>query len=101
MTTPDGRIVKNGRIAELHLARKSHKCNECGGEIKPFQRYYSVIFAGSGLGGIKYPDRVHDYCVRAFLEVEQDGDISPNSNRSGNPQLGCYRLAFPDSVKEE
>ena len=61
------RIVSNGRIAELLKARKGYECKECGLSIEPREYYYSVTWAGSGLGSIKFPDRVHMGCVLNFL----------------------------------
>ena len=61
------RIVSNGRIAELRKARKCFKCAECEQPIEPREYYYSITLAGSGLGSIKFPDRVHMGCVMNFL----------------------------------
>jgi len=61
------RIVSNGRIAELHKARKCFKCAECEQPIEPREYYYSITWAGSGLGSINFPDRAHMGCVMNFL----------------------------------
>jgi len=66
------RIIVNGRIAEKRVAQyKSFTCCHCNGEIPKFSQYYSVIYAEASPGSIKYPDRVHEQCVEAFLDVNQ------------------------------
>ena len=60
-------ITKNQQIATLTTARKAFICKWCGEIIKPREQYYSIIYAGSGLGGLKYPDRVHIDCVEDYL----------------------------------
>ena len=53
----------NGKIATLRHARKAHKCSECGFPIPADTDYYEVVYAGSGLGGLKFPDYVHVECM--------------------------------------
>lgn len=54
----------NGKIATLRRARKVHTCTECKYLIPASTDYYEVIYAGSGLGGTKHPDRVHIACLK-------------------------------------
>lgn len=61
-------IRKEGRIAKLTRARKHHRCAACQEYILPATQYYSVTVASSGLGGIKFPSRVHPGCLDAYLE---------------------------------
>ena len=49
------------------LGNYGYECKECGLPIEPREYYYSVTWAGSGLGSIKFPDRVHMGCVLNFL----------------------------------
>ncbi|MBA7567482.1 hypothetical protein ES708_09194 [subsurface metagenome] len=60
-------IRKEGRIATLTKARKHHRCAECPEWIKPQSHYYSVVAGGSGLGGIKFPSRVHPGCLELYF----------------------------------
>ena len=60
-------IRRNGRIATLTLARKTFACAECTLPIPRRTRYYSVVLGGSGLGSIKFPDRIHIECVNKHL----------------------------------
>jgi len=68
MTTPALVIRKEGRIAKLTRAQKHHRCAACPEYILPATQYYSVTIGGSGLGGIKFPSRVHPGCLDAYLE---------------------------------
>jgi len=62
------RIVSNGRIAELHKARKCFKCAECGFPIELREYYYSVTWASSKLGSNEDPDQVHMGCLMDFFK---------------------------------
>lgn len=62
-------IRLNGKIATLRQARKAHKCSECGFPIPTGTNYYEVVYAGSGLGSLKFPDRFHIEC----LEINKGG----------------------------
>lgn len=67
---PAIRITKNGRIAERHFAqRRGFTCCHCHEDIPRFSYYYTVTYAGAGLGGIKFPDRCHEHCVEAYLNA--------------------------------
>lgn len=55
-------IRQEGKIYEPHKARKRYRCKQCHEEIEPGTYYYAVFIGGSGLGGIKFPDRIHLKC---------------------------------------
>jgi len=75
MVTPlPTRIIRNGRIAELHRARKQYICLQSGLPIEPGEYYYSITYAGAGLGGLKFPDHIHVNCIEKYL----------NANRGSN-----------------
>lgn len=57
----------SGTIAELVTAGKAHKSDCCGLPIEPGKRYYRVTIGGGGLGSLKFPDRVHERCIREYL----------------------------------
>lgn len=52
-------ISRNGKVATLRHARKQHDCKHCAIPIFPDTYYWEVVLAGSGLGSIKFPTRVH------------------------------------------
>ncbi len=62
------RIYRNGFIADSHKARKAIVCIHCHGVIRQGEEYYRVIVSGSGLLGMKFPDRVHAKCIDEWLE---------------------------------
>lgn len=62
------RVTKEGRIATLTKALKHHWCSVCQEEILPGSQYYSVVAGGSGLGGIKFPTRVHPECLEKHFD---------------------------------
>ncbi len=68
MTTVALIIRKEGRIAKLTRAQKYHRCAVCPEHIAPATQYYSVTVGGSGLGGIKFPTRIHIHCLDAYFE---------------------------------
>ena len=68
MTTLDLVIRRHGRIAKITRARVSHRCAQCQEYILPRTQYYSVTVGGSGLGGIKFPTRVHIHCIDNYFE---------------------------------
>jgi hypothetical protein len=63
-------IVWQGIRAEMVKARKSYGCRECGGIIDGGKLYYQVTY-GSGLGAMKFPDRVHTQCLEQCLEAHR------------------------------
>ncbi len=66
-------IRANGKIATLRRTRKEHCCSRCKEPIPAGLDYYEVIYAGSGLGGIKFPERFHLDCLKS-KEGEEDGN---------------------------
>lgn len=60
----------DGRIACLvKRPSKNHSCRECRGTIDKGEPYYAVTSGGSGLGYIKFPDRVHIACLARHLGI--------------------------------
>lgn len=55
-----------GAILTLTRAKKEHPCEECPDPIKAGEQYYEIYYAGSGLGGMKFPNRIHIRCVDKF-----------------------------------
>ena len=55
-------IISNGMIATLRVARKQHTCVTCRMPIYPDERYWDIVHGGSGLRGLKFPDRVCVMC---------------------------------------
>ena len=68
MTTLALDIRSENRIAILTRSRKYHRCAVCQEYIYKREHYYSITVGGSGLGSIKFPQRVHIHCLDAFLE---------------------------------
>ena len=64
-----GHVCINGKIIQRRNARKAHSCKCCGITIVPGP-YYEITLAGSGLGSIKYPDRVHSRCLDNYLDFD-------------------------------
>ena len=65
-----------GRI-EVKKARKEHTCNICELPILKGTEYYA-IFYGGGLGGLKFPDKVHKIrdCIKEYADkrkAQQEG----------------------------
>lgn len=58
----------NGKVIDLKLARKEHTCTTCKQTIIPDSAYYHIVLAGSGLGSLKFPDRVHLRCIDKYLK---------------------------------
>ena len=52
-------IIANRKTATLRRARKEHRCSECGLPIPCGAQYWEVVLNGSGVDGLKHPDRVH------------------------------------------
>ncbi len=61
----------NGKIVDLKRARKEHQCKECKLPIFKGQLYYSITLAGSGLGSLKFPDRLHLNCINKHLDFSK------------------------------
>ena len=65
-------IRLSGKIAQLvRKPRKAHKCSECGIIIEVGEPYYTVEWAGAGLGGTKYPNRSCVACLPDALGIER------------------------------
>ena len=62
-------IRQNGKIAILRRARKQQTCKQCPAPITCGRYYWEVTLAGSGLGSIKFPTRVHyGHCLQKEFE---------------------------------
>lgn len=70
---PEERIAKYGIIAELKTATKDFTCKVSGEVIKAGTMYYAAVFAGSGIGGLKYPARIRIEHLNKYLEKYRDG----------------------------
>lgn len=61
-------IYRYGFIAEPKKARKAFVCRECHGVIRKGEIYYQVVIGGGGLRSLKFPNRLDQDCLDAFLE---------------------------------
>lgn len=61
-------VRREGRIATLTKARKLHRCAVCPEYIPKGDYYYSVVVGGGGLGSLKFPTRVHTYCLEKHFD---------------------------------
>lgn len=52
---------------ETAIARTRHKCERCPEPIYRNESYYCVFVIGSGLHGLKTPDRVHIGCADSYV----------------------------------
>ena len=57
----------SGTIAELVTARKAHRSACCGLPIEVGEEHYRITIGGGGLGSLKFPDRVHERCIKEYL----------------------------------
>lgn len=55
-----------GKVLTLRKARKEHQCSVCPEPIRSGERYYEIVEGGSGLGRLKFPDRVHLLCINKY-----------------------------------
>jgi len=55
------------KIVTVRKARKEHTCSHCHSIIQGGEEYCEVVAGGSGLAGLKFPDRVHRECIDKFL----------------------------------
>lgn len=53
----------HGAIITTRRGTKAHWCSKCKQPIPAHVDYYEVVYGGSGLGGIKFPERVHIECL--------------------------------------
>lgn len=56
------------KIVTIRKARKNHACNVCPYPIEKGEEYCEITDGGSGLGGLKFPDRTHTGCLDIYLE---------------------------------
>lgn len=56
-------LAVDGKIINWRRTRKTHNCTGCKQLIEPRTYCYTVVFAGSGLGSLKFPDYYHDECL--------------------------------------
>lgn len=66
----DSHIIRGGRTATLKEARRHYTCNECHGHIFPNYTYWSIVYNGSGITGLKHPDRVCVMCLDKAMPPE-------------------------------
>ena len=50
-------VVAEGITQEKKHAKKLHRCKKCGARIESGQEYYARYY-GSGLGAIKFPEKL-------------------------------------------
>lgn len=80
MTKPQTYEIKNlprrslSSIVTLRKARKEHRCQVCPDPIVKGQEYCEITDGGSGLGGLKFPDRCHPECIDDYLERRKVND---------------------------
>ena len=60
-------LKQTGGRVETKKARKIHDCNACPRLIFPGSQYYA-IFYGKGLGSLKFPDRIHTWCLKDYTD---------------------------------
>lgn len=66
------------KIVTPRKARKAHRCNVCPDPIEKDEVYCEITDGGSGLGGLKFPDRTHQRCLKNYLEKEAKRDGTGN-----------------------
>jgi hypothetical protein len=66
-----------GYHMEKRRARKEHTCKMGDGTIARGEEYWEMTIGGGGLGSIKFPDRVHLACGKAYLDRKE----SPRGNQ--------------------
>lgn len=62
-TPPKIEWVSNQRIITRRKARKQYNCANCHEPILRGSVYYTLVVTGSGVNGMKDPDRVHVKCL--------------------------------------
>ncbi len=55
------------KIVTVRKARKEYPCSHCPQIIQKGEEYCEVVASGSGLGGLKYPNRTHLNCLDSYL----------------------------------
>ena len=63
-------IARNGKIARLCRARKTHKCDlaGCTGVILPGQEYYLISYPQTDTASYISPDRVHVTDIEQYFK---------------------------------
>jgi len=62
-TLPKIEWVSHGRIVTLRKALKQYPCDKCREPIEEGWAYYTLVVTGSGVSGMKDPERVHPRCL--------------------------------------
>lgn len=60
-------IEQTGGRIEVKKARKEHDCKACQHPIF-LGSHYLAIFYGMGLGSLKFPDRIHNWCLKDYAD---------------------------------
>ena len=60
------------KIVTTRKARKNHPCKVCPEDILKGEEYCEFTDGGSGLGGLKFPDRTHECCLERYMEKERE-----------------------------
>jgi len=71
-TLPKIEWISNQRIITLRKAQKQHPCTNCHEPILKGSVYYTLVVTGSGVNGMKDPDRVHIGCLEPKYSMYQE-----------------------------
>ena len=77
------RIVADRVIYNRRKARKTHLCKRCGREIKPGDEYWTDYPVGSGMQGLKFPDRFCDVCMAPIVERQGRKEVIERGQYDG------------------
>ena len=61
-------LRQHGERADLLTARTQKSCKVCPLPIVPGQSYYSITTGGGGLASLKFPDRIHTFCLKEYCD---------------------------------
>ena len=67
-------IRRNGKIATLMKALKGYKCSVDRCDIYRGELYWAVTYGGSGIGGLKHPERVSVMCLDEAMKPKGDAN---------------------------